>query len=527
MSVAKYTNMGVATLNADINAIATSLDVASLAEANSFPSISESWDYFRIILTNTLGDYEIVKVTAKVGSTFTIERGMEGTTALAWVAGDRILGNATSALLEEMRNEGAGGEVIEKSADFTLTPEHANKTIQTTAGMTITMNPMIDFKDYSVISIKNNSGETVIVNPDGTETIDGNSSYTIKAKYSVELYKGTAGWEVKTLSGTSLQTNTKMYIQGLILTRPDVDSIVIGTGICSNHDGAVDLVVDTLMTADTNHAIGLGDGGMPATVAKTGTFSSVGTAIVGTGTLFTTEFKVGDVLWSSSNNEGHVVVSVLTDTQMVTQLAFTVDVASDAVMKNGLAMFATYHTFLTYNPTTDTNKLVFDTAVNCENALADAGMTGYTIYRRVGSIMTDATMGVINFTATETAGGGVDIDYDDRGIVDIDYTSSPPTTATLANLSVPANMMAKIHFGVYLTSGTELILGRIWETAKADVSLLPGNSNANTAGSNVLSQFFGNIMVDSNSQVYIKSTSSSALLLLYCITQGYIDERIL
>ncbi len=455
MTVAKYTNMGVATLNADITAIATSLDVASIAEANSFPSISESWDYFRMILTNKLGDYEIVKVTAKVGSTFTIERGMEGTTALAWVAGDRILGNATSALLEEMRNEGAGGEVIEKSADFTLTPEHANKTIQTTAGMTITMNPMIDFKDYSVISIKNNSGETVIVNPDGTETIDGNSSYTIKAKYSVELYKGTAGWEVKTLSGTSLQTNTKMYIQGLILTRPDVDSIVMGTGICSNHDGAIDLVVDTLMTADTNHAIGLGDGGMPTTVAKTGTFSSVGTAIVGTGTLFTTEFKVGDVLWSSSNNEGQVIVSVLTDTQMVTQLAFTADVASDAVMKNGLVVFATYHTFLTYNPTTDTNKLVFDTAINCENALADAGMTGYTIYRRVGSILTDATMGVVDFTAYEISGGGVVVRYDSIS----DVTGFNSTTRSYFNLSVPSGIEIELSIAVYsaltpTTSGT-------------------------------------------------------------------------
>ncbi|RLI63285.1 MAG: hypothetical protein DRO67_05965 [Candidatus Asgardarchaeum californiense] len=516
MTVAKYTNMGVATLNADITAIATSLDVASLAEANSFPSISESWDYFRMILTNTLGDYEIVKVTAKVGSTFTIERGMEGTTALAWVAGDRILGNATSALLEEMRNEGAGGEVIEKSADFTLTPEHANKTIQTTAGMTITMNPMIDFKDYSVISIKNNSGETVIVNPDGTETIDGNSSYTIKAKYSVELYKGTAGWEVKTLSGTSLQTNTKMYIQGLLISRPDVDSIVMGTGICSNHDGAVDFVIETPLTADTNHEIGLGDGGMPATVAKTGTFSSVGTAIVGTGTLFTTEFKVGDVLWSSSNNEGQVIVSVLTDTQMVIQLAFTADVASDAVMKNGLAAFAWYYPIIAYNPTTDAYKLVFDTQSNAENALADTNMTGYTMFRRRGVIGTDASLSVYECDWLASEKDGLFMRYKETLLQGTSF--SPGVTLTIDSPNLPGQIVPEI--AAFITSGVGSANLGIYDTSSKDKLYFINNSQSNDDSDSIVMSLRG---LSNTSSLFIERTSGHGAALQI---NGFLDKNL-
>jgi len=522
MTVAKYTNMGTAQLGANINTVDTTLTLADPLDINKFPSIAESWDYFRIALRNVAGDYELMKVTAIVGSTFTVERAIEGTTAHNWVENDGIRENATADFLTEIRAEGAGGEVTEMSVDFTLTPEHANKTIQITSGSTITLNPMVDFKSFSRLMIKNSSGEEVTLVPDGLETIDGKTSLSLKGKHSIEIYKGTAGWEIKNLSKTSAATTGKKYIQGLLLSRVDVDSVVLGNGICSDSNGSLDLEVSSPMTADINHEIGLGDGGMPITVAKSGTFSSVGTAIIGVGTAFTTEFKVNDVLYSSSNNEAHVVVAVLSDTQMVIQLAFTVDVASDAVQKNGLAMFATYHAILAYNPIADTNKLVFDTQINAENALADTEMTDYTVYRRVGSIMTDATMGVVDFTVTETAGGGIECIF--KNCI-LEYSGNLPSSYEEINLTVPLGVKVKPILA-YLTRTT---LGN------ADVYIyIKGNGfeghviNATQVGGNINGASGirdSSYYTETASFEYKDNGGSSGATAIY--NNGFIEERIL
>src|SRR4029077_10900439 len=91
MALRKFTNNANTTLAASISAAATSLAVSAGTGA-LFPAISGA-QYFTVTLIkqNVPTVYEIVLVQARSGDNFTtIVRAQEGTTALAWNAGDTV-----------------------------------------------------------------------------------------------------------------------------------------------------------------------------------------------------------------------------------------------------------------------------------------------------------------------------------------------------------------------------------------------------------------------------------------------------
>ena len=97
-----YTNNAKTTLSSGINNSATSISVAS---SSTFPSITGS-NYFYA----TFDDYtniEVVKVTAVSGTTWTIVRAQDDTSARAWSSGDAIELRLNVALLEDALGDAA------------------------------------------------------------------------------------------------------------------------------------------------------------------------------------------------------------------------------------------------------------------------------------------------------------------------------------------------------------------------------------------------------------------------------------
>lgn len=86
----QFTNNAATTLASGITSGATSLTVASGA-GSKFPTLTGS-QYFYCTLSDTATalQIEIVKVTARSTDTFTIVRAQEGTTAKAYLAGDKV-----------------------------------------------------------------------------------------------------------------------------------------------------------------------------------------------------------------------------------------------------------------------------------------------------------------------------------------------------------------------------------------------------------------------------------------------------
>jgi hypothetical protein len=91
MALEQLANNASSTLGSSINSSVTSLTVASAA---TFPSSGE----FRILI-----DTEIMKVTAVSSTTFTVSRGVEGTTAASHTSGAAVTGILTADAMRAYR----------------------------------------------------------------------------------------------------------------------------------------------------------------------------------------------------------------------------------------------------------------------------------------------------------------------------------------------------------------------------------------------------------------------------------------
>lgn len=92
MSLRKFTNNATTTLAASITSTATSLSVTG-GTGSLFPALTFAGANFTctLVKNGVPTTFEIINVTARAGDTFSsIARGQEGTTALAWNAGDTV-----------------------------------------------------------------------------------------------------------------------------------------------------------------------------------------------------------------------------------------------------------------------------------------------------------------------------------------------------------------------------------------------------------------------------------------------------
>jgi len=99
MGQLKYTNNARSELAVAIAAGATSITVTA-REGAEFPVLLAG-DHFYATLQDTLGNVEIVKVTARVADVFTVLRGQDGTTARAFAIADTIGCRMNRAFHEE------------------------------------------------------------------------------------------------------------------------------------------------------------------------------------------------------------------------------------------------------------------------------------------------------------------------------------------------------------------------------------------------------------------------------------------
>lgn len=104
-----FTNFARSTLASSISAGAVTLTVATSHGAR-FPSPTGG-QYFYVVLENAALDREIVRVTGRTGDIFTVVRGVEGTTALAWNAGDIVSHRITAGGISDVLSA-AGGHTI-------------------------------------------------------------------------------------------------------------------------------------------------------------------------------------------------------------------------------------------------------------------------------------------------------------------------------------------------------------------------------------------------------------------------------
>jgi hypothetical protein len=109
---ALFTNNASATLAAGISSGALSLTVSG-GQGALFPAPTGN-DWFMATLINPANQLEIVKCTARSSDTLTITRGQEGTTARAYLTGERVELRLTAAALNNKLDIDTGGTMLGK-----------------------------------------------------------------------------------------------------------------------------------------------------------------------------------------------------------------------------------------------------------------------------------------------------------------------------------------------------------------------------------------------------------------------------
>jgi hypothetical protein len=114
-----FSNNASTTLNGGITNSVTSLVVSS---TTNFPTISNIGDYFYATITDNISNWEIVKVTATSGTTFTVVRGQDNTTALAWSNGVVVEIRPVAQGLRDISNYTATGTAANSSLLVSMAP---------------------------------------------------------------------------------------------------------------------------------------------------------------------------------------------------------------------------------------------------------------------------------------------------------------------------------------------------------------------------------------------------------------------
>jgi len=96
------TNNAASSLLTALSSGDTTLIVTS-GHGAKFPSTAGG-NYFYCTLTNTVGQFEVVKVTNRLGDTFTVTRGQDNTIAVAWDAGSACELRVVAAVINELAN---------------------------------------------------------------------------------------------------------------------------------------------------------------------------------------------------------------------------------------------------------------------------------------------------------------------------------------------------------------------------------------------------------------------------------------
>jgi len=195
---------------------------------------------------------------------------------------------------------------------------------------------------------------------------------------------------------------------------------------------------------------------------------------------------------------------------------WAVGTAAGGLFSGSIAANTWYHVFIIRKDSDGSIDAGFDTSVSAANI-----PTGYTYYRRIGSVLTDGSSQILAFTTFELAGSAVET------LLDAPVSESVTTgntTGELLTITVPLGIKTRAIVN-YLLSYSGTMIG--WVKSPDLPNTTPtANTDYDVAVSTGASQVsvVKFVRTNTSSQVRHRETTSSGSYSL--ATQGWIDERV-
>ena len=262
----KFANKFSTTLSSGINNSVTSLSIAS---ATGFPTISGGHHAY-VTLDNGDGTtVEVVKVTNISGTTLTVTRGQDNTSAAAFSAGAKVEIRMTSALLQDVKDEGPDDTVLKvdqgnnrvgilnTSPDVSLDVGSATDSMHIPVGTTA-QRPGSPAAGY----FRFNSTETQFEGYDGSDwgEIGGGG-----ATLAVDNFTGDGSDTTFTMGADPLEeNNTQVYIDGVYQFKNTYS--ISGTTLTFSEAPANGALVEVMRISASTVTVGTPDDNTVSTV---------------------------------------------------------------------------------------------------------------------------------------------------------------------------------------------------------------------------------------------------------------------
>lgn len=228
-----YRNGQATSLTAPVDAVSTSITVNS---ATSFPT---QYPYTLILDPDGVLE-EVVDVTAGVGNTLTIARGVDGTTASPHSAGVQVYHGVSARDADEANDHvnkttnihGVSGGLVGASGDQSISGVKTfTGTLATSAGAVVAVagdQTIAGVKTFSTLPVVTG---TTLVTTTGTQTVTGDKTFS-----GVEVHSGAESHAgVETHSGTVRFSNAAMQTS---IDSSTADDLTTGIAFVSSGDNA-------------------------------------------------------------------------------------------------------------------------------------------------------------------------------------------------------------------------------------------------------------------------------------------------
>ena len=231
-----FSNLASAQLAADITATDDTVTVVA-GQGALFPTPAEG-ERFALVLRKGSGDVEILHCTARTADTFTVLRGQENTTPLAWSLGDWISNRTTAQALNAWASADVGALAIDPMhifADATArddyfieNPDEMTKGIFIAVGGNFQMRTTDSWRDMTAV-MRGAQGPIGDVTQDMLDQVDLARRWAEEAE-NVDVASGFSAkhWSAKSeaFAAAALTATTLQWNSGTTYNFPDT---VIGS----------------------------------------------------------------------------------------------------------------------------------------------------------------------------------------------------------------------------------------------------------------------------------------------------------
>lgn len=383
------------------------------------------------------------------------------------------------------------------SANLDLTAIYDNANIYASSTFTINLLPAATAGDGFQFRVLNTSTGVITIDPNSSETINGTSTITIPANCWALVYCDGENWRAFVIGTMGLQNANAVAITG---------GSISGVNF-SGASSATSVLADELLFIDVNDS----------NATKKQTIEGVLQNQMAFG------FLSGLAISNDAGDTAHDILILegqcrdAADSQnirMTNNIIKQIDANwaegdSAGGFPSGLTLSNNtwYHVFVIAK-TDGTVDAGFDTSLTATNLLADA--TGYTKYRRVGSVITDGSANIRAFAATEMGGGDLYVSYSDPSL-DVSVTDLS-TTAVLYTIATPLGIKTLAHYRSNAVAAGNTVIVLVSSPDNSDEApsvsaapLISIRSPANAVeGVSIESQ-----MTNTSSQLRARATTSS------------------